>query len=163
MHSKRGTYVGPEVVLGCRPFQSSCLILSPFSPLYSQTQDLWHKLLHKHFFTNFNDMFTSCHSTVDAATQTEVQHTHEQVEGKPEESGGSRDNSPPLPIWETVEIIPSTIEILGPQSSVSPDDPLNWPWWKKHAVLLALIPGCLLTDWTLTWGTTVFQLQAPEW
>jgi hypothetical protein len=50
-----------------------------------------------------------------------------------------------------------------PQSSTSPDDPLNWSWRKKHTVLLALIPGCLLSDWTLTWGTTVFQLQAPEW
>ncbi|KAK0625388.1 major facilitator superfamily domain-containing protein [Bombardia bombarda] len=50
-----------------------------------------------------------------------------------------------------------------PQPSTSPDDPLNWSWAKKHAVLLALIPGCMLSDWTLTWGTTVFQLQAPEW
>ncbi|KAK0726124.1 major facilitator superfamily domain-containing protein [Lasiosphaeris hirsuta] len=53
--------------------------------------------------------------------------------------------------------------VLSPVPSTSPDDPLNWSWAKKHAVLLALIPGCLLTDWTLTWGTTVFQLQAPEW
>lgn len=52
---------------------------------------------------------------------------------------------------------------LTPQPSVSPEDPLNWSWWKKHAVLAALIPGCLLSDWTLTWGTTVFELQAPEW
>lgn len=101
-------------------------------------------------------------NTVDAATQTAVEHRHEDV-GKAEVSGASGGDSPPGPIWETVEIIPSTIDILCSQSSVSPDDPLNWPWWKKHAVLLALIPGCLLTDWTLTWGTTVFQLQAPEW
>jgi hypothetical protein len=52
---------------------------------------------------------------------------------------------------------------LVPQPTVSPEDPLNWPWWKKHAVLAAMIPGCLLSDWTLTWGTTVFELQAPEW
>lgn len=50
-----------------------------------------------------------------------------------------------------------------PQPSASPEDPLNWSWWKKHAVLLALLPGCLLSDWTLTWGTTLFELQAPEW
>jgi hypothetical protein len=102
------------------------------------------------------------YNTVDAATQTVAEHTHEKIEDKPEDSG-SRDDSPVPPIWETVEIIPDTVDILGPQPSVSPDDPLNWSWWKKHAVLLALIPGCLLTDWTLTWGTTVFQLQAPEW
>lgn len=53
--------------------------------------------------------------------------------------------------------------VLIPQPSTSPEDPLNWSWWKKHAVLAALIPGCLLSDWTLTWGTTVFELQAPEW
>jgi hypothetical protein len=52
---------------------------------------------------------------------------------------------------------------LIPRPSASPDDPLNWSWMKKHAVLLALIPGCLLSDWTLTWGTTVFEMQAPEW
>lgn len=52
---------------------------------------------------------------------------------------------------------------LVPQPTVSPEDPLNWSWRKKHAVLAALIPGCLLSDWTLTWGTTVFELQAPEW
>ncbi|KAK3689479.1 major facilitator superfamily domain-containing protein [Podospora appendiculata] len=52
---------------------------------------------------------------------------------------------------------------LVPQPSTSPDDPLNWSWLKKHVVLLSLIPGCMLSDWTLTWGTTVFQMQAPEW
>ncbi len=52
---------------------------------------------------------------------------------------------------------------LVPQPSASPDDPLNWTWLKKHTVMLALIPGCLLSDWTLTWGTTVFEQQAPEW
>jgi hypothetical protein len=57
----------------------------------------------------------------------------------------------------------SDSEELEPRASTSPDDPLNWSWKKKHAVLLALIPGCLLSDWTLTWGTTVFELQAPEW
>ncbi|KAL1387433.1 major facilitator superfamily domain-containing protein [Phyllosticta capitalensis] len=50
-----------------------------------------------------------------------------------------------------------------PQPSSSPDDPLNWSWKKKHIVLLALIPGCLLSDWALTWGSSVFELQAPEW
>lgn len=53
--------------------------------------------------------------------------------------------------------------VLIPQPSSSPDDPLNWSWTKKHIVLCALIPGCLLSDWALTWGSVVFQLQAPEW
>ncbi|GME31763.1 MFS transporter [Neofusicoccum parvum] len=53
--------------------------------------------------------------------------------------------------------------VLVPQPSSSPDDPLNWSWTKKHLVLTALIPGCLLSDWALTWGSVLFQLQAPEW
>lgn len=53
--------------------------------------------------------------------------------------------------------------VLVPQPSSSPDDPLNWTWTKKHVVLCALIPGCLLSDWALTWGSVLFQLQAPEW
>ncbi|KAK4245689.1 polyamine transporter 3 [Corynascus novoguineensis] len=57
----------------------------------------------------------------------------------------------------------SSTKRLNPRPSTSPDDPLNWSWGKKHAVLTALIPGCLLSDWTLTWGTTVFHMQAPEW
>lgn len=52
---------------------------------------------------------------------------------------------------------------LPSQQPTSPYDPINWSWAKKHAVLISLIPGSLLSDWTLTWGTTVFQLQAPEW
>lgn len=35
--------------------------------------------------------------------------------------------------------------VLLPQPSDDPNDPLNWSWLKKHAVLLALIPGCFLT------------------
>lgn len=37
--------------------------------------------------------------------------------------------------------------VLSPQPSTSPDDPLNWSWAKKHAVLVALLPGCMLSDW----------------
>ncbi len=61
------------------------------------------------------------------------------------------------------EDLPTDGSELVPQPSASPDDPLNWTWLKKHTVMLALIPGCMLSDWTLTWGTTVFEQQAPEW
>ncbi|KAK8154006.1 major facilitator superfamily domain-containing protein [Phyllosticta citrichinensis] len=53
--------------------------------------------------------------------------------------------------------------VLVPQPSSSPDDPLNWTWKKKHLVMLALIPGCMLSDWALTWGSTVFEKQAMDW
>jgi hypothetical protein len=53
--------------------------------------------------------------------------------------------------------------ILIPQPSSDPDDPLNWSWVKKHTVLLALLLPSLLTDWGMTWGTTLFELQAITW
>ena len=53
--------------------------------------------------------------------------------------------------------------ILNPQPSDHEDDPLNWSWTKKHAVFACLLPGCFLTDWVLTYGTTLFVPQAMEW
>lgn len=53
--------------------------------------------------------------------------------------------------------------VLIPQPTESPDDPLNWSWMKKHAVFLAILPGCFLTDWVITWGTTLFEAQAHDW
>lgn len=53
--------------------------------------------------------------------------------------------------------------VLIPQPSDSPHDPLNWSWWKKHAVFFTLLPGCLLTDGVLTWGSVLFEPQATEW
>ena len=51
--------------------------------------------------------------------------------------------------------------VLLPQPSDSPLDPLNWTWWKKHTVLLALLPGCFLTDWVITYGTTMVSTSMP--
>lgn len=53
--------------------------------------------------------------------------------------------------------------ILVPQPSSDPADPLNWSWWKKHSILFSILPGCLLTDGLLTWGSTMFVPQAMEW
>ena len=53
--------------------------------------------------------------------------------------------------------------VLIPQPSDDPDDPLNWSWMKKHAVFMSLLPGCFLTDWVITWGTTLFEAQAMDW
>jgi hypothetical protein len=53
--------------------------------------------------------------------------------------------------------------VLIPQPSDDPEDPLNWSWMKKHAVFLTLLPGCFLTDWVITWGTTLFEAQAMDW
>lgn len=69
--------------------------------------------------------------------------------------------------------------VLIPQPTDDPADPLNCKmtcapfhidnthkccigsWLKKHAVFLSLLPGCFLTDWVITWGTTLFVAQVP--
>jgi hypothetical protein len=53
--------------------------------------------------------------------------------------------------------------ILIPQPSEDPNDPLNWSWLRKHKVLLILLLPSLLTDWGMTWGTTLFEAQAKDW
>lgn len=53
--------------------------------------------------------------------------------------------------------------LLIPQPSDGPADPLNWSWSKKHSMLLALGCSALLADWGMTWGTTMFEVQAAEW
>ncbi|KAF2136895.1 uncharacterized protein K452DRAFT_302392 [Aplosporella prunicola CBS 121167] len=80
-----------------------------------------------------------------------VDHTH-----SPDSEQGSQ-------LSAGVRLAPDGTTPLVPQPSADPQDPLNWSWAKKHAVLLALIPGCLLSDWALTWGSTVFELQAQDW
>jgi hypothetical protein len=55
------------------------------------------------------------------------------------------------------------VTVLIPQPSDDPLDPLNWSWRRKHKVLLALLLPSLLTDWGMTWGTTLFEAQAVTW
>jgi hypothetical protein len=53
--------------------------------------------------------------------------------------------------------------VLIPQPSDDDEDPLNWSWLKKHKALFALLLPSLLTDWGMTWGTTLFEAQAMTW
>jgi hypothetical protein len=55
------------------------------------------------------------------------------------------------------------ITVLIPQPSDDSEDPLNWSWGRKHKVLVALLLPSLLTDWGMTWGTTLFEAQAQTW
>ena len=55
------------------------------------------------------------------------------------------------------------VTVLIPQPSDDPMDPLNWSWGRKHKVLFALLLPSLLTDWGMTWGTTLFEAQAATW
>ncbi|KAF2235849.1 MFS transporter [Viridothelium virens] len=53
------------------------------------------------------------------------------------------------------------VTILIPQPSDDPDDPLNWSWTQKHLALIPLIFASLLTDFSITWGSVLFQAQGP--
>ncbi|KAK3049184.1 hypothetical protein LTR09_009603 [Extremus antarcticus] len=52
--------------------------------------------------------------------------------------------------------------VLIPQPSDNPDDPLNWSFAKKHIVLASMVFAALLTDFGMTYGTVLFQAQAPS-
>ncbi|PSK48651.1 hypothetical protein B9Z65_62 [Elsinoe australis] len=53
--------------------------------------------------------------------------------------------------------------ILLPQPTDDPNDPLNWSWRKKHAILFIVAWGALCADFTSAAGTAVIFLQAEEW
>ncbi|CRK31560.1 hypothetical protein BN1708_015975 [Verticillium longisporum] len=53
--------------------------------------------------------------------------------------------------------------VLLPQPTVDKDDPLNWPSWKKHAVLFVVAWGAFCADFTSAAGSAPILLQAQEW
>ncbi|RMX76394.1 hypothetical protein D0869_10762 [Hortaea werneckii] len=53
--------------------------------------------------------------------------------------------------------------ILVPQPSENPNDPLNWPWWKKHAVLLTISFVSFLPDFGTAMGSVTQIPQAKAW
>jgi len=55
------------------------------------------------------------------------------------------------------------VTVLIPQPSDDTNDPLNWSWGRKHKVLFSLLLPSLLTDWGMTYGTTMFEAQAITW
>ncbi|PNH48188.1 hypothetical protein VD0004_g318 [Verticillium dahliae] len=53
--------------------------------------------------------------------------------------------------------------VLLPQPTDDKDDPLNWPSWKKHAVLFVVAWGAFCADFTSAAGSAPILLQAQEW
>ncbi|RMX97195.1 hypothetical protein D0868_10774 [Hortaea werneckii] len=53
--------------------------------------------------------------------------------------------------------------ILVPQPSENSNDPLNWPWWKKHAVLLTISFVSFLPDFGTAMGSVTQIPQAKAW
>jgi hypothetical protein len=53
--------------------------------------------------------------------------------------------------------------VLVPQPSEDPEDPLNWSWWKKHAVLLTTSILAGNGDFSLCIGFPAILPQAIHW
>jgi hypothetical protein len=52
---------------------------------------------------------------------------------------------------------------LIPQPSDDPGDPLNWPWWKKHAILLTISVAAFIADFQAGAAAPCILFQGAEW
>lgn len=52
--------------------------------------------------------------------------------------------------------------VLVPQPSNNPNDPLNWPAWKKTAAFIAVGTFSSLGTWVIVGATSAFVLLAKE-
>ncbi|KAJ5218496.1 uncharacterized protein N7498_000595 [Penicillium cinerascens] len=53
--------------------------------------------------------------------------------------------------------------ILIPQPSDSPNDPLNWSWFRKHLILIIISCTALLPDYGSATGAVTLLAQGAEW
>ncbi|EXJ79022.1 hypothetical protein A1O3_08523 [Capronia epimyces CBS 606.96] len=53
--------------------------------------------------------------------------------------------------------------VLIPQPTDDPDDPLNWPAWKKGLILVVLAVNACTSDYSAATGASALIPQAQEW
>ena len=53
--------------------------------------------------------------------------------------------------------------VLIPQPTDDPQDPLNWPEWKKHLTLLVIAVSACTADYSAATGASALLPQAQEW
>ncbi|KAI9756556.1 MAG: pyruvate dehydrogenase complex dihydrolipoamide acetyltransferase component (E2) [Chaenotheca gracillima] len=53
--------------------------------------------------------------------------------------------------------------VLVPQPSTDPEDPLNWSWFKKHAILLVVAYTAFIADFSSAAGVATIVVQGEEW
>lgn len=53
--------------------------------------------------------------------------------------------------------------LLVPQPTNDPADPLNWPTWRKHAILGLVSMGAFCGDFASTCGIAAAPVQAKQW
>lgn len=57
----------------------------------------------------------------------------------------------------------STGRVLIPQPSDDPNDPLNWPVWRKRLVLVMLAIASFTCDYSAATGASALLAQAAQW
>lgn len=57
----------------------------------------------------------------------------------------------------------ATGRVLIPQPSDDPNDPLNWPVWRKRLVLVMLAVASFTCDYSAATGATALLVQAEQW
>jgi hypothetical protein len=50
-------------------------------------------------------------------------------------------------LWKTDQATSSRDIVLVPRPTLHPDDPLNWPLWKKDLILACLCTSTLVAGW----------------
>jgi hypothetical protein len=53
--------------------------------------------------------------------------------------------------------------VLIPQPTEDPDDPLNWPRWKKSLILLVIAVNACTADYSAATGASALIPQAGQW
>ncbi|OAP54871.1 hypothetical protein AYL99_10571 [Fonsecaea erecta] len=54
-------------------------------------------------------------------------------------------------------------KVLIPQPTEDPEDPLNWPSWKKAAILLVIAVNAATSDYSAATGASALIPQATQW
>lgn len=102
----------------------------------------------------------------DIATrsQADALHEHNEDEGYilRKDGGESGDGDGPGP-GPGPKLAPNGLTILIPQPSDDADDPVNWPWRKKHLCLLVVALAAFLPDFGSATGAVTLIPQAQQW
>lgn len=64
--------------------------------------------------------------------------------------------------YQNVKLAPDRHTVLIPQPTDDPDDPLNWSWARKHAILFAISATALLPDYGSATGAVTLLPQSAS-
>lgn len=67
------------------------------------------------------------------------------------------------PDWASYKLAPDQRTVLIPQPSSDVNDPLNWSYLRKHAILLVVAATAFLPDYGSAVGAVTLIPQSAEW